>query len=119
MAEALKALAKAKPEAAVKKAKELESDQSKKLIYAIADLYSENGSDDNHDYFIRVRKNFNGFELLGYGSIYGKYLKKCTRPETAIKAAEELSKMAISDNQFVKYTALKIFKNSLTDVLLL
>ncbi len=115
VAEALDAISKTDPTLALKKAKELENEDSKKIMYAIADIYSTIGNDDNHDYLIKIKKQFNGFELLGYGSIYGKFLKKCVKPETAFKAAEELGKMSKSDNQFVKYTALKVFKSSLIE----
>lgn len=115
VAASLDAVAKTNPKLAMQKAKELETENSKKIIYTICDIYAAEGNDENHDYFIRIRKEFSGFELLGYGSVYGKYLKKCEKSETILKAADELSKMSKSDNQYVKYTALKIFKNSLIE----
>ena len=30
---------------------------------------------------------------MAYGNIYGKFLKRCTKPETAIEGAKELAKM--------------------------
>ncbi len=113
--EALAAVAKTNTVIAMQKAKGLENDGGKKILLAIADIYASNGTDENLEFFNKAKSKFSGFELLGYGSLYGKFLKRCTKPETALAGADELSKMAKSDNKFVKYTALKIFKNSLID----
>jgi hypothetical protein len=110
------AIAKNNPELAMKKAVALENEPSKKLIYAISDLYSKNGTDENHAYFKKVKKQFNGFELLAYGNIYGKFLKRCTKPETAIDGAKELAKIGSSDSKYVKYAAQKVMKDNLLNV---
>lgn len=113
--EALTAVAKSNPALGMQKAKALENESGKKIIYAIADLYATNGNDDNMDFFKKAKDKFSGFELLGFGSLYGKFLKRCTKPESVLDGANELVKMAKSDNKFVKYTALKIYKSSLVD----
>ncbi len=83
---------------------------------SVADLYSKNGTDENHAYFKKVKKYFNGFELLAYGNIYGKFLKRCTKPETAIDGATELAKIGASDSKYVKYAAQKVMKDNLVNV---
>lgn len=115
LSEAFSALVKNNPEAAMTKAKELENETGKKIVFAIADLYSKNGDDRQHDYFVKIKKLFSGFELMSFNNIYGKFLKRCNKPETAYAAAAELSDMAKSGNQFVKYTSLRVFKSSLVD----
>ena len=97
------------------KAKTLENETGKKLIYAIADLYSNNGSDENAPFFAKAKTQFNGFELLGFGSIYGKFLKRCTKPETAIAGANDLAAMAKSGGKYVQYGAKRVLKSSLVE----
>lgn len=114
-AESLEAMTKVNPAVAMQKAKSLENETGKKLIYAIADLYANNGSDDNAAFFVKAKNQFNGFELLGFGSIYGKFLKRCTKPETALTGANDLGGLARSGNKYVKYGALKVIKTYLID----
>ncbi|HWY13421.1 MAG TPA: M1 family aminopeptidase [Bacteroidia bacterium] len=114
-AECLEALTKVNPTLAMQKAKSLENETGKKLIYAIADLYANNGNDDNEAFFTKAKTQFNGFELLGFGSIYGKFLKRCTKPETAITGANNLASMT-KGGRYVKYGALRVMKTSLVDV---
>lgn len=115
VAAALSGLVKSAPEIAMQKAKGLESEKGKKLVFAIADLYANHGSDDNATYFLTAKNLFSGFELLGFTSTYGKFLKRCTKPETVIAGANELSKMTSSSNKYVRYGALKVLKSSCVD----
>jgi aminopeptidase N len=114
-AECLEAMTKVNPTIALQKAKALENETGKKLIYAIADLYSNHGSDENAPFFAKAKTQFNGFELLGFGSIYGKFLKRCTKPETAIDGANDLAKMASTGGKYVRYGALRVLKTSLVE----
>lgn len=116
VSEGFDAIAKLNPELAMKKALNLENEPSKEIIYSIADLYAKNGTDENHAYFIKVKKYFNGFELMAYGNIYGKFLKRCTKPETAIDGAKELAKIGTTDSKYVKYAAQKVMKDNLLNV---
>lgn len=116
VSEGFDAIAKVNPELAMKKAVAIENEPSKEIIYSIADLYAKNGTDENHAYFKKVRNQFNGFELMAYGNIYGKFLKRSTKPETAIDGAKELAKMGSSDNKYVKYAAQKVMKDNLLNV---
>jgi aminopeptidase N len=115
-AECLEAMSKINVPLALQKAKALESEKGKKLLYAIADLYATNGNDDNAVFFEKARKNFNGFELLGFNGIYGKFLKRCTRPETVINAATILSQDAKNGSKYVRYGALQVMKSNLVNV---
>jgi len=116
VSEGFDAIAKANPELAMKKAKALENEMSKEIIYSIADLYSKNGGDEQHAYFKKVKNQFNGFELLAYGNIYGKYLKRNTNPTIAVDGAQELAKIGASDSKYVKYAAQKVMKDNLLNV---
>jgi hypothetical protein len=114
--EGFDAIANLNPELAMKKALALENEPSKEIMYSIMDLYSKNGTDANHDYFKKAKKQFNGFELMSFGNLYGKFLKRCTKPETVIDGAKLLTKMATGDNKYVKYAAQKVMKDNLISV---
>lgn len=114
-AECLEALTKVNPTVALQKAKSLENETGKKLIYAIADLYANHGTDENAPFFAKAKTQFNGFELLGFSNIYGKFLKRCTKPETAINGANDFAGLAKGGNKYVRYGAQKAIKNYLVD----
>lgn len=116
VSEGFDAIAKINPTLAMQKAKTLEAEQSKSLIYSIIDLYSKNGTDDNHAYFKKIKPQFSGYELMGYANLYGKFLKRCTKPETAIDGANELVNFAKSGNKYVVFAAQKVFKDNLLNV---
>lgn len=116
VSEGFDAIAKINPELAMKKAVDLESEPSKEIIYSIADLYAKHGTDANHGFFKKVKKQFNGFEMLAYGNLYGKFLKRCTKPETAIDGAQQIAKIGMSDSKYVKYAAQKVMKDNLLNV---
>ena len=116
VSEGFDAIAKTNPELAMKKAKALENEMSKEIIYSIADLYSKHGTDENHAYFKKIKSQFSGFELLAYGNIYGKYLKRATNPAVAIDGAKEIAKLGASDSKYVKYAAQKVMKDNLLNV---
>ncbi len=113
--ESLEAMTKVNPAVALQKAKSLENETGKKLIYAIADLYSNHGTDENMPFFAKAKTQFNGFELLGFASIYGKFLKRCTKPETAIAGANDFAAMTKGGNKYVKYGALRVIKTNLVE----
>jgi aminopeptidase N len=116
VSEGFDAIAKINPEVAMKKAVALENESSKEIIYSIADLYARNGTDENHSYFKKVKKYFNGFEMLAYANIYGKFLKRTIKPETAIDGAREIAKFGASDSKYIKFAAQKVMKDNLVNV---
>lgn len=116
VSEGFDAIAKTNTDLAMKKAKLLEGENSKEIMFSIMDLYAKNGTDENHTYFKNIKKNFSGFELMGYGNMYGKFLKRATKPETAIDGAQQLAKIGSSDNKYVKYAAQKVMNDNLVKV---
>ncbi len=112
--EGFDAIANTNPELAMKKAKALENEPSKEIIYSIMDLYSKNGTEENHEFFKKTKKQFSGYELMAYGNLYGKFLKRLTKPESVIDGAKEVAKIGTTDNKYVKYTAQKMMKDLLS-----
>lgn len=116
VSEGFDAIAKSNTELAMKKAKQLENENAKEIMYSIMDLYAKNGTDEHHEYFKKVKKNFSGFELMAYGNMYGKFLKRATKPETAIDGAKQIARIGSSDNKYVKYAAQKVMNDNLVKV---
>lgn len=114
--EAFNAIAKTNPGLAMQKAKQFEGETGKDIMFSIADFYSKNGDDSNNGYFKGIQKNFTGFEVLSYFSVYGKFLKRCTKPETVIEGAQTIAKAGKTDNKYVNYTAQKLLKDNLVNV---
>ncbi len=96
----------------MQKAKVLEVEKNKELIYTIADLYAEKAGDEKLSYFKSIKQNFSGYDLMGYSSIYGKFLNRTQNPEIAIDGAKDLTVIANTDNKYIKYTALKVLKDN-------
>jgi aminopeptidase N len=111
VAKALEALSKTNPSLAMQKAKSLENESSKKVLFAIADLYAQNGSDDNFEFFSKIKNRYQGFELLGFVSVYGKYLKRITNKENILKGGADIAAWAKTSNQYVKFGSLKVLKS--------
>jgi aminopeptidase N len=111
VAKALEALSKTNPTVAMQKAKGLENESSKKVLFAIADLYAQNGSDEHFEFFSKVKNRYQGFELLGFVSVYGKFLKRITNKESILKGGADMAAWAKTSNQYVKFGSLKVLKS--------
>jgi aminopeptidase N len=116
VSEGFDGIAQTNPTLAMQKAKALEVEQSKSLMYSIIDLYSKNGTDENNAYFKKIKPFFSGYELIGFANLYGKFLKRCTKPETAIEGAKQLVSFGKSENKYVKFATQKVFKDNLLNV---
>ncbi len=107
------ALSKKNVPLAIEKAKNLEKETSKELMYAIADLYANHAGDEKLSYFKSIKQHFSGYDLMGYANIYGKFLKRTNNSEIALDGAKDLVSMSNTDNKYVKYSALKSLKDNL------
>ncbi|MCW3083198.1 MAG: aminopeptidase 1-like [Bacteroidetes bacterium] len=109
-------IAKANPEEGMKLAKQYESEKSVEVLYAIADLYSKYGNDDNSDFFVRSQENFSGFEKIGYITQYAAFLKRAKKDETVDKGVSIMEAIAKDENnsKWVAYYAKKSIKDLIT-----
>lgn len=107
----LAALAKTDPQAAMKKAKDLENVDSDNIRFTLMDLYSNYGDDKNNDFFVSNKDNFSGFAAIGYINLYGQFLKRCS--DANVIAGAELIKgyTAKGKSTYVRYVALKVLKD--------
>jgi aminopeptidase N len=105
--EALEALAKNDPKSAMEKAKLFENETGKDVLYPIGELYSNHGSDEQLPFFQKNLKQFNGFEVMGFISMYAKTAKRSTTSTSAIAAANDLNALGKGGSRFTKFSAAK------------
>lgn len=105
--EALEAIAKKDPEAGMEKAKMLETETGKDVIFPIADLYSNHGTEAQIVFFQNNLKYMTGFEISGFISMYAKLGKRLANASDAMIVAKDLEILAIGANRFTKYGAVK------------
>lgn len=113
LSSALSAVAKTDPQEALKFAKLYESEKNMDILFAIADLYAKDGSDENNDFFITASDKFNGFSKIGFISEYVLFLKNVKKEETVISGVELLAGVAKDENlnKWVSYYAKKSIKD--------
>jgi hypothetical protein len=113
MGSALMAMAKNNPDATLKLAKQYETEKANSIRYALMDLYSKHGSDENNIYFNSIKDEFSGFERFGFMNLYGTFLKRCT-DENVISGAEYFKETAKNEsNPYVKTFAQRALKSIL------
>jgi aminopeptidase N len=108
----LAALAKNDPQAAMKKAKDLENVDSDNIRFTLMDLYANYGDDSNHEYFVKSKDSFSGFMAMGFINMYGQFLKRCS--DSNVLAGAELIKGYTAKgkgNSYVRYVAQKVLKD--------
>ncbi len=113
VSEGFNAIVKLNPKLAMQKALFLENEPSKEIVYSVGSLYAKHGNDSNIYYFKKVKKHFNGYELMTYVSLYGQFLKRCTMPLTMIEGATDIANIGNTDNKYVNYTSKKVLKEDL------
>lgn len=113
---ALSAIAKINPKEAMVIAKPYEEEKNIDVLYAIAELYSVNGTDEQNDFFLKSATKFTGFSLIGYVSQYAAFLKKDKKDETVNAGVEVLAGIAkdASIAKWVSYYAKKSIKEIVT-----
>jgi aminopeptidase N len=99
----LSGITKLNPEEGMKLAKGLESEKSTSLLFSIAELYAENGSDANNDFFINSASRFKGFSNIGFVNLYVAFLKRCS-DETVLKSLPVFENIAKNESsKWVRY----------------
>ncbi len=108
----LAALAKNDPQAAMKKAKDLENIDSDNIRFTLMDLYSNYGDDGNNEFFIKNKDSFSGFMAMGFINMYGQFLKRCS-DANVIAGAEVIKGYTAKGkgNTYVRYVAQKVLKD--------
>lgn len=112
MGSGMAALAKNDPQAAMKKAKDLENVDSDNIRFTLMDLYSNYGNDDNNEFFLKNKDNFSGFMAMGFINMYGQFLKRCS-DANVIAGAEIIKGYTVKGkgNTYSRYVAQKVLKD--------
>ncbi len=90
---ALSALSKTNPQEGMKQAKQYENEKNKRILNTIADLYATYGTDDNNDFFVRIKDKYKGFSAIEYISLYVNFLKNVKKEETVNSGVAILTAM--------------------------
>ncbi len=108
----LYAIAKVNSAEGLKLAKLYENEKSSDVLYAIAELYANYGSDDNNDFFLNSKDKFTGWSKISFVSQYALFLQKVTKDETINAGIEVLKGIAEDKNTFkwIAYYAKKSIK---------
>lgn len=117
MGAGLVAFGKTNPEEGLKLAKKYEDEKNTDILFSIADLYANFGSDDHNKFFINVKDKFTGFSKIGYVSLYGLFLQRNgVRNETVISGVDLLKTIAQKDGEstWVVYYTRKTIKELIT-----
>ncbi|MDX2172164.1 MAG: M1 family metallopeptidase [Bacteroidota bacterium] len=110
-AEALDYFGKIDVKIAMQKAKAFENENGKDVLYTIAELYANYGSDEQIGFYRSNLKNVNGFEMMSYISYYAKCAKRCNNSVSALIAAQDFETIAKAGNKFTKFGAQKSLKD--------
>ena len=111
--EALEAIAKTNTVLAMQKAKTLEAEAGKAIIYPIADLYAANGSDAQMVFFHQSINKLNGFELMGYMMDYFKLAKRCVEIKPVLTFATDIENIGKGASKYMKFAAQKVMRDLL------
>jgi len=109
--EALEALSVSNPTLALEKAKGLEQLDGRDVIFPIAALYANHGSDEQIRYFHNNLQYMTGFEMMTFISNYGKAARRCERSESVISAMQDMETLSKGANRFTKFAILKASKD--------
>ena len=93
--------------AAMDRAKRFEKEWGPAVLYPVASLYAEQGTDANLLFFHDALPHFSGFEVLPFLNLYTKFAKKGQDVATAITAAGDMELVSFGANKFIKRSAVK------------
>jgi len=92
---------------AMERAKAFEKEWGASVLFPVASLYAEHGTEANLLFFHNALPRFSGFEVLSFLNQYTKFAKKGQDVATAITAAGDMELISTGANKFIKMTAVK------------
>lgn len=110
MKEALVALSKVNSEEAMKLAAGLENESNKRLQYAVAEVYAQNGDATVHPYFVKMAENVSGYAKYAFIPAYVEFLSRNTDVDVLNNALPILEKFEGGDyfSQFYAYSLMEL-----------
>jgi aminopeptidase N len=85
-------------------AKQYENEKNSNVLFTIADLYANYGSDDNNDFFVRSINKYSEYSKIDFINLYGMFLKKVKKDET-INSGIEVLKAVAEDKSVSRWTS--------------
>lgn len=105
--ESLNGIASINPGEALKLAKQFENETVQNLLVNVARIYSEHGTDENNDFFLKTEPKITGFNKIGFISLYSGFLEH-SKDETINEGLPMLEKNARNgSNKWTKFYAQK------------
>lgn len=113
---ALAGIAKSNPEEAMKLAKPYENEKSVDVLFAIADLYANYGSDEKNEFYINNAEKFTSFSKIGFVTLYSSFLKKGKKDATVNQGVALLETLArdSSASKWINYYSKKAIRDLAT-----
>lgn len=117
---ALMAIAKNNPKDGVASATQFENEKNMDILSAVMSIYSEYGSDENNDFFLKITDRFKGYYKIGFIIQYGDFLRGERKIGIINSGVSFLASMAMEPaspkwvNQYVK-KVIKDIENSLEE----
>lgn len=114
MGSGLSALVKANPKQGMVIAKQYEDEKSSSVLFAIANLYAQYGTDENNSFYINAQSRFKGYTAISYLREYTSFLKNDKKDATVNAGVDLLAGIAKDENgiKWVMYYA----KKSILDI---
>jgi aminopeptidase N len=112
--EALRAISKTNVPLAMQKAKSLEKESGKDVLFPIASLYAEHGSDEQINFFHQNLNKLNGFEMMSFLSAYVKTAKRCNLSSNILTIGVDIENIGKGASKFMKSFAQRAIKEVLT-----
>ncbi|MBL7883767.1 MAG: M1 family peptidase [Bacteroidia bacterium] len=113
VASSLSAISTLNPQEGLTLAKQYENEKNEDVLFAICDLYSVHGTDEQKSFFISVDDKFSVFSNMGFITLYTTFLKKGKSNETIQIGVNILASVAKdkSTSKWVAYYAKKQVKD--------
>lgn len=107
----LSALAKKDKPGALATAKQFESEKSADMQMAVAQVYAEYGSDENHLYFVKLSEKMSGWANVTFANVYTEFLKRCSDDtiNSGLKILENIARN--EENRWVRHFGQKGIKD--------
>ncbi len=95
---ALVAIAKANPQEGLVLAKRYENEKNTDVLSGIAELYANNGTVENNDFYVKSEDKFKGYSKITFIRQYYAFLKKTDNDEINYSGAQLFKSIADKDN---------------------
>jgi aminopeptidase N len=107
----LASLAKSDKKESMRIAKQFESEKSMDMLLAVAQIYSQYGSDENNSFFVNLSPKMSGWDKVSFAMTYTDFLKHCNDSTInyGILVLQDIAKT--ENNKWIRYFGQKGIKD--------